>query len=202
VVFKLAKELFKPLILNYYITYDIQATCARCKKLSQPGILPSHWQARIIVLRLEACELSHRAEWTQTADPYMWLLASLKYSPKGPCVPLQDDEDSNDWDFGMDWAGLQPLFADETDDLESTLQSIDEPLKPSLSSLSNTGVIVIVITNQDSTSSRCVNTSRPRLCSLQQKSEKQLNHLTAATINASKSRRHVHSHIYALGCNQ
>jgi hypothetical protein len=59
------------------------------------------------------------------------------------------DEESYDWDYGdhggMDWTGLQLFFADETDDLEATLQYIDEPLKPSLSSLSNTGVFTLCL---------------------------------------------------------
>jgi hypothetical protein len=54
------------------------------------------------------------------------------------------DEESYGWDYGgrggMDWAGLQHFFVDETDDLEAILQSNDEPLKPSLSSLSTDGV--------------------------------------------------------------
>jgi hypothetical protein len=74
---------------------------------------------------------------------------SLNCSPKDPCVPLQDDEDSYDWDCGgrdgMDWAGVQTFFADETGDLLATLQSIDEPLKPSLSTLSNTGVFKLCL---------------------------------------------------------
>jgi hypothetical protein len=54
----------------------------------------------------------------------MWLLASLHCFPKDYCVPLKDDEDSCDWDYGsrggIEWAGLQPYFADETDDLKAT----------------------------------------------------------------------------------
>jgi hypothetical protein len=65
------------------------------------------------------------------------VLASLNCSTEAPSVPRQDDEENHDWvdcgRGGMDWAGLQPFYVDETDDLESILHSIDEPLKPSLS---------------------------------------------------------------------
>jgi hypothetical protein len=75
----------------------------------------------------------------------MWILASLNSSLKASCVPRQDNEDNCDWDYGgrggTVWAGLQPFFADETDDLEATLQPIDESLKLSRSLLSTSGAL-------------------------------------------------------------